>query len=285
MFRRILVAVDGSESGFHALHQATILARAEKGAIKIISVAPPYAGELSLVGVRQHVNEMIIAPHQKALDEALRISEPYGVPVRTILEIGEPPDKIVETAEETHSDLIVVGVRGDNPAKTLLMGSIAARVIGFSEVDVLAVPSKSGINLERILVAVDGSRSAERAASVALQLSESYGSALFVLSVANIPPHLYGLDLKVANRMLAEARQVLDQFKNRPHYQETHVPVDLMLREGEPAQCINQVAADKKVGMIIIGSHGRTGLKRLLMGSVAERVLGHAPCPVLVTKS
>ena len=130
--RRILVAVDGSESGFHALRQATSLARAEKGAIKIISVAPPHAGELSLVGVRQHVNDMIIAPHQKALDEALRISEPYGVPARTILEVGEPPDKIVETAEETHSDLIVVGLRGGNPAKTLLMGSIAARVIGFS---------------------------------------------------------------------------------------------------------------------------------------------------------
>lgn len=285
MFRRILVAVDGSESGFHALRQATSLARAEKGAIKIISVAPPHAGELSLVGVRQHVNDMIIAPHQKALDEALRISEPYGVPTRTILEVGEPPDKIIETAEETHSDLIVVGLRGGNPAKTLLMGSIAARVIGFSAVDVLAVPSKSEINLERILVAVDGSRSAERAASVAFQLRESYGSALFVLSVANIPSHLYGLDPNLADRFLGEARQVLDQFKTGSQSQEPNVPVDLLLREGEPAECINQVAMDKKVGMIIIGSHGRTGLKRLLMGSVAERVLGHAPCPVLVTKS
>jgi nucleotide-binding universal stress UspA family protein len=85
--------------------------------------------------------------------------------------------------------------------------------------------------------------------------------------------------------MLKEARQVLDQFRAGSQSQESNVPIDLLLREGEPAECINQVAMDKKVGMIIIGSHGRTGLKRLLMGSVAERVLGHAPCPVLVTKS
>ena len=71
MFKRILVAVDGSDSSLHALRQAMALARAEKGAITVVSVAP-YTGDLSLVGVRENVNDMILAPHQKALDDRLR---------------------------------------------------------------------------------------------------------------------------------------------------------------------------------------------------------------------
>ena len=88
---------------------------------------------------------MIVAPHQKALDEALKISETYGVPVRTLLRIGEPSETIVEAGEESNCKLIVVGVRGGNPARTILMGSTAARVIGFSNTDVLAV--HQGVNL------------------------------------------------------------------------------------------------------------------------------------------
>ena len=60
MYRSILVAVDGSDSGFNALRQALSLAKAEKGAITVISVAPPHGGELSLVGVREHVNDLIV---------------------------------------------------------------------------------------------------------------------------------------------------------------------------------------------------------------------------------
>ncbi|MGO8880945.1 MAG: universal stress protein [Desulfomonilaceae bacterium] len=57
MFKRILAAVDGSHSSLHALRQAISIARAEKGVIKVVSVAPPYTGDLRLVGVRENVNE------------------------------------------------------------------------------------------------------------------------------------------------------------------------------------------------------------------------------------
>jgi len=283
MFKRILVAVDGSDSSLHALHQAMALARAEKGAITVISVAPSYTGDLSLVGVRENVNDMILAPHQKALDEALETANKSDIRIRTILEIGDPLEKIVEIAEDLNSDLIVVGVRGGNPTRTVIMGSVAARVIGFSHVDVLTAPMNSEINLDRILLAVDGSRSSDRATSVAFELQLSYGSKLVVLSVADIPSHLYGLDVNVAERMLKEAREILDPILINAN--EHDVLIEPIFREGDPAAIINQTAIEKQIGLTIIGSHGRTGLKRLLMGSVAERVIGHAPCPVLVTRS
>ena len=78
MFKRILVAVDGSDSSLHALRQAMALARAENGAITVVSVMPPYTGDLSLVGVRENVNDMILAPHQKALDEAVETANRSG---------------------------------------------------------------------------------------------------------------------------------------------------------------------------------------------------------------
>ncbi|MDR3605471.1 MAG: universal stress protein [Syntrophaceae bacterium] len=282
MFKRILAAVDGSHSSLHALRQAISIARAEKGVIKVVSVAPPYTGDLRLVGVRENVNDMILAPHKKALEEALRIASLNDIHIRSILEIGEPAEKIVETAEELNCDLIVVGIQGGNPARNAIMGSTAARVIGLSSVYVLAVPMNSEVDLDRIIVAVDGSKSSERATAVAFQLQRSYGSGIVVLSVADIPSHLYGLDANVAENMLKEAREVLEpvQFKSIQH----GVQIEPLLREGAPADMINQTAVEKRIGLIIIGSHGRTGLKRLLMGSVAESVIVHAPCPVLITR-
>ena len=283
MYRTILVAVDGSDSGVNALRQALSLAKAQHSAIKVISVAPPHSGELSLVGVREHVNDMIVAPHQKALDEALKISEIYGVPVRTLLRIGEPSETIVDAAEELNCKLIVVGVRGGNPARTILMGSTAARVIGFSNTDVLAVPLGCELSLERAIVALDGSASSKTVMSRAFALNRTYGLALSFLSVADIPSHLYGLDAKVAGEMINEARQVLEPVHKVA--EKENITSDFLVREGKPGEIIVLTAKQKNSGIIIIGSHGRTGMKRLLMGSVAERVIGNAPCPVLVVRS
>jgi nucleotide-binding universal stress UspA family protein len=283
MYRTILVAVDGSDSGFNALRQALSLAKAQHSAIKVISVAPPHGGELSLVGVREHVNDMIVAPHQRALDEALKISGTYGVPVRTLLRIGEPSETIVDAAEELNCKLIVVGVRGGNPARTILMGSTAARVIGFSNTDVLAVPLGCELSLERAIVALDGSASSKTVMSRAFALNRTYGLALSFLSVADIPSHLYGLDAKVAGEMINEARQVLEPVHKVA--EKENITSDFLVREGKPGEIIVLTAKQKNSGIIIIGSHGRTGMKRLLMGSVAERVIGNAPCPVLVVRS
>jgi nucleotide-binding universal stress UspA family protein len=217
------------------------------------------------------------------LDEALKISETYGVPVRTLLRIGEPSETIVEAAEELNCKLIVVGVRGGNPARTILMGSTAARVIGFSSTDVLAVPLGCELSLERVIVALDGSASSKTVMSRAFALNRTYGLALSFLSVADIPSHLYGLDAKVAGEMINEARQVLEPVHKVA--EKENITSDFLVREGKPGEIIVLTAKQKNSGLIIIGSHGRTGMKRLLMGSVAERVIGNAPCPVLVVRS
>ncbi|MGC8659957.1 MAG: universal stress protein [Desulfomonilaceae bacterium] len=282
MFKSVISAVDGSVSSLNALRQAIALAKSEKGVTKVLSVAPPYTGDLGLVGVHQHVDDVIKEPYRKALEQAKIVADQSSVVVKTILEVGEPAEKIVEIAEDLNCDLIVVGTQGGNPAKTALVGSTASTVIGLSHINVLAVPATSFVNLDRILLAVDGSDCSNAAALAAFEIQKSYGSKIVALAVADIPSHLYGLDANAANRMLKEAVEALDNIRLKSD--EIGAQIEPIVREGSPTRIINETASEKRIGLIVMGSHGRTGLKRLLMGSVAAGVIGRAPCPVLIAK-
>ncbi len=282
MFNRILVAVDGSESSLNALRQTFPLARAEGSTIRVVAVVPPYEGELRLVGVRQNVAEMMSEPYVNALKDALELAEAAGVRVEANLEHGEPHEIIVELAEAQQCDLIVVGVRGCNPADQVLLGSMTARVIGYSHTDILVVPKDSSMGLNHILVSVDGSESSKGAMKSAIDFHRAYGSAVKVIAVADVPPHIYGVDPSVADVLIGKARKDLEEVTAAA--EEAGIRVEPLLREGDPAEIITQLAQEMKSDLIVMGSHGRTGLRRLLMGSVTERVVGHAGCPVLVAR-
>jgi nucleotide-binding universal stress UspA family protein len=283
MPKSILVAIDGSDSSIHALRQSFRLARAERIPIRVISVIPPFRGELRLVGVKQHVTDMLADPFRRALEVAKETAQSEGVAISTALEQGEPHEKIVEAAEEYDCDLIAMGVRGHNPAEEILMGSMTERVIGYSHTDVLVIPAGSNLGLDRMLVATDGSEAGAKATQLAFSFQRSYGSCLDILTVADVPSHLYGIAPEAAEEMIAKARQDLGEARTRS--QTEGVTAEFLLLEGNPAQTITKVARDRDAHLILMGSHGRAGLKRLLMGSVTARVIGSAPCPVLVART
>ncbi|MFH1113682.1 MAG: universal stress protein [Pseudomonadota bacterium] len=282
LFRRILVAVDGSPASLHALKETCRLARAEHGSITVLSVMPPYDGELRLVGVR-NISALMQAPVEKALAEAQRVAEAEGISIRTVAEQGEPYEEIVTFAEDGGYDVIVLGVKGHNVSENVLMGSVTARVIGHANTNVLVIPGESSLTWERILVPVDGSEWSTAAADKAFQLVRSYGSQLDVVSVADVPPHLYGVSVAAANEMILEARRRLEQITHEAESRD--IEANYVLREGEPAKILIELVHNHASDLIIMGSHGRTGLKRLLMGSVTERVIHNSPCPVLVVRS
>ncbi len=283
MYRNILVAVDGSPAGLHALKQTFPLARAEKGIIRVISVVPPYQGELRLTGVRGHVTDLLREPCEKALAEASSLAQEEWGRIEIILEEGDPHERIVETAEAMDCDLVVLGVRGNDPAETLLMAGMTARVIGYGHTDVLVIPAERNFALDRILLAVGDSGFSERATGVAFAFHKAYGSRLTVISIADVPSHIYGVDPSAAQDWIEKARKNLRSAEAAAKAQ--GITADMVLREGDPASILTAMAEEMKAGMIVIGSHGRTGLKRLLMGSVTQRVIGSAPCPVLVARN
>ena len=177
---------------------------------------------------------------------------------------------ILEEAEAVQPDWIIMGRHGLTGLPRLLLGSVTARVIGHSDVSVLVVPRGAALEFKRVLIAADDSPFSAAAWQEALSITQRMGSHLTAIAVA-----ASGGEVKTANqvvqRMEAEARL-------------RGVPLETAVPCGRPFEAILQVAQAKKVNLIVLGSHGRTGLRRLLLGSTAERVIGQAPCPVLVVK-
>ena len=142
------------------------------------------------------------------------------------------------------------------------------------------------MDIRAILIPFDFSEHAERALSAALDLAEKWHSRLLLLHVVpapSYPPMVMGTyfnpaDFEASLRAEAETRATEFVIKvGRPG-----VPVDVRVVVGDPFADICRMAEQEQVDLIVMGSHGRTGFGRVLLGSVAERVVRHAPCPVLV---
>jgi nucleotide-binding universal stress UspA family protein len=279
MYKKLLVGVDGSEISLHALKESFRLARED---ILVVAVAPPYSGDLRPMGVSD-LGKLLREPCEAALAKATALAEAEGVQIRSVCVMAEPYEAIVELAEEEGRDLIVLGVRGASFAERLLVGSTTARVIGLSSQDVLVVPEKASIGGERLLLATDGSEYSRKAAQRAIDLVQCSGGTLKVVSVLEISSHIYAVAPEVAEEKIKLPKQYVEEVKQQAAAR--GIITEDFVRESESAyEVITELARDKDIDLIIMGSHGRTGLKRLLMGSVTERVIAHAPCPVLVVK-
>ncbi len=134
---------------------------------------------------------------------------------------------------------------------------------------------------ERILVAVDGSDFSMAAVDQAISLGGICNSEIFVISVVALYPEQMEVAPTLVEKMSEEVRQHLDQAKEQ--VDKAQIPCETIVHMGgQPHEFIVQEAKDRNVDLILMGTHGRSGLKRVLMGSVAQNVIGHAPCPVMV---
>lgn len=281
-YKKILVAVDGSESGNNALRQAFKLANDEKCWITVTSVVPPYEGDIDLTGVKD-VRKAMGKPCEDALEEARKIAETERALIKTVCEEGETYERIVDLADAENCDVIVVGRRGRRHFERALVGSVTARVIGHTQRDVLVVPNNTALGWKKILVATDGSKYSAVAVDKAVAFAKSYGGGLVVVSIVDVPTEFYAEAPKAVEDMIRKAKEYTAAVKKQA--EAAGVKAETFIGEAEADEAIIKLAAEQGVNMIVVGSHGRTGLRRLLMGSVTEKVIGNAPCPVLVVKS
>jgi len=280
-YKKILSAVDGSISAMHALRESFKFASNEKSWITVTSVVPSYVGDLDMVGVGDVMGAMR-RPCEKALKDAERLAKEEGVLIRTICEEGEIFERISDLAAAENCDLIVMGRRGLHRLERSLVGSVTARVIGYSQRDVLVVPDDTQVGFQRVLVATDGSKQCRPAVEKAIDFSQSYGGEISVVSIVDVPAEFYAEAPQVVEDMIHKAKIYVEEVKKKA--EASGVKAEAFVKEGEAYQAIVDLAKERDVNIIVMGSHGRTGLKRLLMGSVAEKVIGYAPCPVLVTR-
>ena len=134
-----------------------------------------------------------------------------------------------------------------------------------------------------IILAYDGSKFSNKALQEAISLAKSSGGSLLILSVVDITDEFEseapGLTDKMTEKLLKMAQKALGKAVA------AKIKAKIEVHVGDAYEMIVDIAKKKKADVIVMGSHGRTGLTRLLMGSVTSRVIGHAPCSVLVVKA
>ena len=269
-FERILLAVDGSEYSEGAIRVAQAMAGKCDAELMVMSIGI----------VKPEYNSF--APNLDGEEEKLArrnvdaaIAAMPGVKCRAIVRVGDDPAvEIVQVAEETRTDVIVMGRHGRRGLARWKLGHATAKVIGNAPCPVLVVPRAAAMWQRRVLVATDGSRYSQLAAVTAGKLAEFCHLPLTAVSVV-----LSGHSGERRQTAQAAIDEIVGGLKT------VGIAVDGHLADGRPEQAILSAAGKDGADLIVMGSHGRTGLDKMLMGSVSEKVLNQSECPVLVVRA
>jgi nucleotide-binding universal stress UspA family protein len=173
-----------------------------------------------------------------------------------------------------------MGRRGKHQLERELVGSVTARVIGYTLKDVLVVPEGTRLSRKNVLLATDGSPSCEAAVDKAIELAKEKSANLTAVSVVYTNDEYLALAPGVVEELIGKAKNKLATIAQKGR--EAGVEINTIVKEGEAFEAITNLAQNNDIDMIVMGSHGKKGLQRLLMGSVTERTIGYATCPVLV---
>ena len=282
-YKKILVAYDGSESAKNALAVSVELAKQDNSWIKVLDVVTPYNGEATLTD-GSNIKKTSVDSAEELFAGARAIADKEGIQILTALAQGEPFQQILAIAEDEDCDLIVMGRQGISHFERELMGSVTARVIGHTTRNVLVVPENYTWNgkWESILLAMDGSPICTTANDEALEIASQRSVRIAALTVikTNISNESAAFSQAATRKIEMKAKSIVNELKERAAVMSIDaVP---LVKHGEPHQEIIALAAELGVAFIVMCTHGKTGIKRLLMGSVTQRTIGHADCPVLV---
>ncbi|MHB0915162.1 MAG: universal stress protein [Thermoleophilia bacterium] len=264
---KILLCTDGSEYSAGAVREAISLAGRCSSELLVLSIVETNV-ELSALAPEMIEKEELRA--RGIVDAVKADAEAAGVSCQTIVLEGESPWRlVVEEADRQAAGLIVMGRRGRSAMKKIVVGSVTARVIGHTTHPVLVAPRAATVGCGSVLLATDGSDASFAAARVAVELGKNCGVTPVVISVAGDSS-----ELGQAEANILRVAELAGQLG---------VAVEAAAAVGKPAEeIVAAVTGKNNIDLVIIGSHGRTGLERLLMGSVAERVIDSVGCAVLV---
>jgi len=253
-YQRILLATDGSPSAETAEHVAAALASATKGRL---TVAHAYADP---------------SRAEDAVARSLRIAEREGVRTEVILSPDDPADAIIHAAEETDAEIIVTGSRGLFHGEQLI-GSVVRKIVTHAPCDVLLTRARDEADrphhsppYRRILLATDGSATADRAARKAYALAKRLEASMTLVFVGHP---------KTGELVLGDTAATIGEGE----------PVGLVILDGDPADQIAATASQEGFDLVVIGNRGMAGARAAVLGSVPRDVAENAACDVLVART
>ena len=284
---KTLLAVDGSDNSYEAVHALKYFARAEQLTLLHALDVPRPAYPMMVPEVAEELyktlEQSMRNDGERLLDRVQSLLPMHAGPSTKHLRIGSPAEVIVSTAEEQKADLIVMGARGLGPIKERILGSVSHRILTLAPCATLVVngPVKA---MKQILLSLQGLSDAEAAIRF-LQLKPFHDAVevtLLTVLPSTQPP--WPVDVAAAEKLeeqaLQSARDYIDGVAERLRaigYQARGIAV-----LGTPSVMILQEATKLRSDLILMGTRGRQGITRFVLGSVSHAVLHKMPCPVLV---
>jgi nucleotide-binding universal stress UspA family protein len=303
---KILLAIDGSKFSDAATNAVIVQAKSLKSEVHVLHVIDVLSNQLPEMmtyypGI-EHARDAQRKPAEAIVTRAAELLCSEGLRVTTAVELGNPKSKIIDAAAEWRADLIVLGSHGRTGLDRFMMGSVPDAVLRHAHcsVELVRIPSGSKHSryvdasveskVTRILFPTDDSKCSESALQLLIEQARPRETDVRVLCVVEPPPLLVAREMggydpalesvwdfktKQAQNLVAKTAEILCA---------QGVDVSTAVEQGDVKSKVLDAAEDWHADLIVLGSHGRSGRERFLMGSVSDAVARHARCSVEVVR-
>lgn len=295
MYDRIVIAVDGSDEARRAARRGLGLGQVFDANVDVLSVVEQKALRLTETSDEK---AQLREQGEEALAEIEELASEFGQSVTKKLAEGKPAVQICTYADEKDADLIVVGRQGLTGLGRRLLGGVTEQVLHRSDIPVLVVSGgnhEGGMEADysRVLITTDGSENAEVAIPHGVEIAQRFGSTVHVLNVVDMQAaaglfNAGGLEKEFVERLEARGEDDVGSVAHKIGESTPNLTVETAVErttsfEGA-ASGVREYVTENEIDLVVMGSHGRSNLKRQLLGSVASTVLRTVDVPVLVVK-
>jgi universal stress protein E len=281
LLEKILVATDLGPATQGILQMATFLARAYHSSVVLLHVVP------EIPGSPFSMDMLVYVATSKLREVAKDIPEQRAGSVEIKVVFGSAFDRIIDCAEDCRANVILMGSGETIVHEKSHLGITAEKVMRKASKPVWVVKRGAAPSIKRILCPVDFSEGSRRALVNAIQLARTFLAELVVLTVIEpllyFYPHVPLPDEEFQRGYEAKQQKVFDHFLHDIDF--SQVSWKRLIRVGRPHEQILLLAGETQPDLMVMGSVGRTGVLRILMGSVAQKVVREIPCSVITVKS
>lgn len=288
MYETVLIPTDGSEHANLAAEHALELARAFDATVHVLGVVDirDAAGPFDAGGVNQAFVESLESQAEEHVDAVETLATDTDS-IETAVRRGQPADAIVDYAAEIDCDMIVMGTHGRTGIHRYVAGSVTERVVRLADAPVFTA-RKSDVGPEpgaydEILVPTDGSAPAAAAVDHGIALATRFDARIHAVSIIDVGDLASRPNLTPPTELLESLREERTEATEEiaTAAREAGLETVTAVTEGIPARDLLEYAENNGIDLATMGTHGRTGLNRYLLGSTTERLIRHAGMPVL----
>lgn len=299
MFTKLLIPLDGSKTAERALPYTRYLAQETNVVVELLAVVDVANMATHMTAERAlHVDTMV--------EDAVRASEKYleaiagtltAAKINTVVDTGRPEEVIIEKAAAEQDTLITMASHGRSGMNRWLLGSVAEKVLRGATNPVLLIRAREDIRtedvptLQSLIVPLDGSDLAERVLPRAIELAQQGNLEIVLIRTYNIPTTAYagveGYALPMDDLLKGMREEACEYLESKvADVKKLGIArVSFAAKEGLPADEIISFAKNLPGALIAMSTHGRSGVRRWVLGSVTETVMRHSDNPVLVIRA